>query len=78
VIESESEDESEDREDTEDWDDEESGESNRENLYDDLYERLDDYEAFVDFGKRPIGEMVQRIGRDFGIEPDWQRWSTEP
>jgi hypothetical protein len=49
-----------------------------ESLYEELNERLDDYEPFVDFGEISVGEMVFRLCRDFGFEPDWQRWSIEP
>ena len=42
-----------------------------ERLSDEARERMDDEEAFGDLLSRPIEEIVARICRDRGFEPDW-------
>jgi hypothetical protein len=46
-------------------------------LYDEMTERLDEDEAFEDFGDRPVGEIVALICHAFGLHPDWSRWAAE-
>jgi hypothetical protein len=40
-------------------------------------ERLDDDDIYRDVQTRPIGELVARICRDLGVEPDWSQLAQE-
>jgi hypothetical protein len=49
-------------------------------LYDldrELSERLDEEDIERDLGRCPTGELVGRVCRDIGIEPDWDLWRTD-
>ncbi|HMG50620.1 MAG TPA: hypothetical protein VK597_08470 [Inquilinus sp.] len=48
-------------------------------LRDELYWRFEDLdpEVDLDFGDRPIGETIDRLCRDLGVEPDWSWWAKE-
>jgi len=46
-------------------------------LYDEMAERLDEDDAFEDYGDRPVGEIIALICREFGLHPDWSRWAGE-
>jgi hypothetical protein len=43
-----------------------------------LHERLDDYEALDELDGKSVGEIIARICRDLGVEPDWSLWQDEP
>lgn len=47
------------------------------NMYSDLYERLDEYEAHFRFSDIPIGELAARICRAMGLNPDWRRFADD-
>jgi hypothetical protein len=55
----------------------EPGEFDAEQLFDDLDERLAAGDEDTDFADRPIGELVARICRDLGVEPDWSLFEDE-
>jgi hypothetical protein len=40
-------------------------------------ERLDDDDIYGDLLSRPVGEIVARICRDLGLDPDWTRLAEE-
>lgn len=42
-----------------------------------LNERLAEDPAYEDFGERPLREVVERLCRDLGLNPDWSRWAGE-
>jgi hypothetical protein len=42
-----------------------------------MHERLKDFDDYADFGNRSFGEIIARICRDLGIEPDWEKWQNE-
>ena len=46
---------------------------------DELYWRFEelDPEVDLDFGDRSIGETIDRLCRDLGVEPDWDWWAKE-
>ena len=44
----------------------------------DLNERLDDYDEYSDFGKLPVGAVVESICRVMGLEFDPALWEDEP
>ena len=46
---------------------------------DELYWRLEELDPEVDlhFGDRSLGETIDRLCRDLGIEPDWGWWAKE-
>lgn len=44
----------------------------------DLHERLDDYDDYSDFGRLPVGAVVENICRVMGIEFDPALWEDEP
>ncbi|MDQ2859581.1 MAG: hypothetical protein M3T55_02415 [Pseudomonadota bacterium] len=46
-------------------------------LYEALEERLEDDEAYVDCGGRPLRETVERLCGDLALSPDWSRWDCE-
>jgi hypothetical protein len=41
-------------------------------------ERLDDEDLYRDVLERPIGELVARVCRDLGLDPDWANLAKEP
>jgi hypothetical protein len=43
-----------------------------------LHVRLEEPEFYPDLTDAPLGEMVARICRDLGLDPDWRRWEDEP
>jgi hypothetical protein len=43
----------------------------------DLRERLDDWDIDDELGKSKVSEIVARICRDLGIDPDWRLWQQE-
>ena len=47
-------------------------------LYVDLHERLDDYDDYSDFGRLPVGAVVENICRVMGIEFNPALWQDEP
>ena len=47
-------------------------------FYLDLHERLDDYDEYSDFGRLPVGAVVENICRVLGIEFDPALWEDEP
>jgi len=47
-------------------------------LYVELHERLDDYDEYSDFGRLPVGAVVENICRVLGIEFDPALWEEEP
>jgi hypothetical protein len=46
--------------------------------YADLNERLDDYDEYSDFGRLPVGAVVENICRVMGLEFDPALWEREP
>ncbi len=46
-------------------------------LYVDLHERLDDYDDYSDFGRLPIGAVVENICRVMGLAFDPALWAEE-
>ena|SRR5579859_473966 len=49
-----------------------------EDLYDELNERVLEYEAFTDFTNRPVSEFVLDICNALGLEFDWDRFEYDP
>jgi hypothetical protein len=49
-----------------------------ENLAGDIYECLQDEDAYGDILQRPMGEVVALVCKDLGLQPDWDRWAAEP
>jgi len=47
------------------------------NIYEALKERLEEDEAYVDCGDRPLRETVERLCKDLQLTPDWSRWDGE-
>jgi hypothetical protein len=47
-------------------------------LYSELYERLNDFEDYSDFGRKPTGEIVEQICRLLNITFDPALWQDEP
>ena len=47
-------------------------------LHVDLHERLDDYDEYSDFGRLPVGAVVENICCVLGIEFDPALWEDEP
>jgi len=47
-------------------------------LHVDLHERLDDYDESSEFGRLPVGAVVENICRVLGIEFDPALWEDEP
>jgi hypothetical protein len=56
---------------------EENGEEPNEDLFSDLYEKLDIYESFVDYANDPIGGIAVKVCRDLGLNPDPALWQNE-
>jgi hypothetical protein len=56
---------------------EEEDEEPNENLFSDLYEKLDIYENFVDYAEDPIGGIAVKVCRDLGLSPDPALWQNE-
>jgi hypothetical protein len=54
----------------------EAGGETAENLFGDLYERLEDYDL-AEFGARPLGELIVRICKQIGVTPDPSLWEDE-
>jgi hypothetical protein len=54
-------------------------ESERESsdLLEALEERLNDDVAYIDVEEKPLREVVERLCRDLGLEPDWSRWTDD-
>jgi len=46
-------------------------------LYEALWERLEDDEAYEDYAERPLRETVERLCKDLQLTPDWSRWDGE-
>ena len=46
--------------------------------YVDLRERLEDYDEYSDFGRLPVGAVVENICRVMGLEFDPALWEDEP
>jgi hypothetical protein len=46
-------------------------------LYDALFERLYEDEAYYDCTERPLRETVERLCKDLELNPDWSRWGDE-
>lgn len=57
---------------------EEDDEEPNEDLFSDLYEKLDTYENFVDYANDPIGGIAIKICRDMGLSPDPALWENQP
>jgi hypothetical protein len=57
---------------------EEDDEEPNEDLFSDLYEKLDIYENFVDYANDPIGGIAVKVCRDLGLKPDPALWENEP
>jgi hypothetical protein len=57
---------------------EEDDEEPNEDLFSDLYEKLDTYENFVDYANDPIGGIAVKICRGLGLNPDPALWKNEP
>jgi len=49
-----------------------------EDLYGELYERLDEYESFTDFTDKPVSAFVSEICNAMGLEFDWDRFEYDP
>jgi hypothetical protein len=49
-----------------------------EDRFDELYERLDEYESFTDFTDRPVSGFVADICNALGLEFDWDQFEYEP
>ena len=47
-------------------------------LYSELYERLNDFEEYSDFGRKPTGEIVEQICRLLNVTFDPALWQDEP
>ena len=47
-------------------------------FYVELHERLDDYDEYSDFGRLPVGAVVENICRVMGLEFDPALWEDEP
>jgi hypothetical protein len=46
--------------------------------YAELHERLEDYDEYSDFGRLPVGAVVENICRVMGLEFDPALWEHEP
>ncbi len=57
---------------------EEEDEEPTEDLYSDLYEKLDIYENFVDYANDAIGGIAVKVCRDLGLNPDPALWENQP
>jgi hypothetical protein len=49
-----------------------------EDRFDDLYERLDEYESFTDFTDRPVSAFIANICDAMGLEFDWDQFAYDP
>ena len=47
-------------------------------LYGELLERLDDYDDYSDFGRKPVSEIVEGICKVLGLTFDPALWEDEP
>ena len=47
-------------------------------LFDELNERLDEYESFTDFTDKPVSAFVSDICNALGVEFDWARFAYDP
>jgi hypothetical protein len=47
-------------------------------LNDELYERLKDFDDYSDFGRKPVGEIVEGICKVLGLKFDPSWWQNEP
>ena len=57
---------------------EEADEEPNEDLFSELYEKLDVYENFVDYARDPIGGIAVKLCRDMGLSPDPALWENQP
>jgi hypothetical protein len=57
---------------------EEADEEPNEDLFSELYEKLDIYENFVDYAHDPIGGIAVKVCRDMGLSPDPALWENQP
>jgi hypothetical protein len=46
--------------------------------FDELYERLDEYESFTDFTDRPVSAFIANICNAMGLEFDWDQFEYDP
>jgi len=49
-----------------------------EDLFDEFYERLNDYESFTDFTDRPVSAFLSDICNALGLEFEWERFAYDP
>jgi hypothetical protein len=47
------------------------------NLYDELYERLDEYESFTDFTDKPVSTFILEIADAMELDLDWSRFACD-
>jgi hypothetical protein len=59
-------------------DDDEDASTEDEDRFDELYERLDEYESFTDFTDRPVSEFVANLCDAMGLEFDWSQFAYDP
>jgi hypothetical protein len=49
-----------------------------EELFDEFYERLNEYESLTDFTDRPVSAFISDICNALGLEFDWERFTYDP
>jgi hypothetical protein len=49
-----------------------------EDRFDELYERLDEYESFTDFADRPVSAFIANVCDAMGLEFDWDQFAYDP
>ena len=47
-------------------------------LYDELHERLDEYESFTDFTDKPVSTFILQIADAMELDLDWERFACDP